>query len=340
VVVSLDFGVADQIAPEDQASFLQDLTAHIIEAGREKRRLGELAYASIYHWKTNRRGDAQPHSHVIIAGQHIDEETGRCRDFVNFQKGTSKHFDIWREVAEQQLDEALIEYGIPDWRDHMGPARGSVEEHRLLLQRVQADRPTLDALVAKITRRTAEEAISEPTLAPIDLPAFDEVFEPEPASRSEPEIKDQTPPEAITSEQANEPLEDAFDSPDIEWHGADEDYAMYGFAIGSDSDHGDVLMVAKRWDEGNRQWIQRAVIARFNSARTAAERAELVEKWNMAAQNNLYETMAEAERYWRLSGGVGDFLAEGPENGFVIPNSDEPDEPDVESDEPTFDFGL
>ena len=316
------------------------MTAHIIEAGREKRRLGELAYASIYHWKTNRRGDAQPHSHVIIAGQHIDEETGLRRDFVNFQKGTSKHFDIWREVAEQQLDEALIEYGIPSWRDKMGPERGSVEEHRQLLQRMQADRPTLDTLVAEITRRTAEKAIREPTLAPIDWPALDEVVEPEPASRSEPEIKDQTPPEAIPSAQVNETAYDAFDSPDFEWYGADEGYAMYGFAIKSTSGGGDVLMVAKRWDEGKELLIQRIVIARSDAVSTADERTAIAEEWNIAAQNNLGETMAEAERLWRLAGGLGDFLADGPENGFTILNSDEPDVPDVESDEPTVEFGL
>ena len=340
VVISLDSGVADQFVPEDQASFLQDLTAHIIEAGREKRRLGELAYASIYHWKTNSRGDAQPHTHVIIAGQHVDEETGLRRDFVNFQKGTSKHFDIWREVAEQQLDDAMIDYGIPDWRDKMGPERGSVEEHRQLLQRMQADRPTLDTLVAEITRRTAEKAIREPIPSRVDLPTPDEVFEPEPVGLSEPEINEQTPPASVTLVQANEPLEDAFDSPDFDWCGTVEDDAVYGFAVVSKSDEGDVLMVAKLWDAGGRLQIQRAKIGRFDSTSTADERAAIVERWNIDAQNNLDETMTAAERLWRLSGGVGDFLTEGPANAFTLPNSVEPDEPDVESDEPTFDFGL
>src|SRR5258708_7258885 len=83
IIVSLDSAVAAQIAPEDQAAFLRDLTEQTIAQVRERRHLGDIDHSGIFHWKTNSRGDAQPHAHLVLAASHVNEETDTRRDFVN-----------------------------------------------------------------------------------------------------------------------------------------------------------------------------------------------------------------------------------------------------------------
>lgn len=141
LMASLAGDVAALIPDHEQAAFMLEHERKTYELMRERRHLPPIDRSAIFHAKQNRQGEDQPHWHAIYAASFIKPETNIRKDFVNFEKGTSKHITIYHEVAEQALDEMMIEREGPEWKQQLPPPRGSVEAHQAMRAEIEQATP-------------------------------------------------------------------------------------------------------------------------------------------------------------------------------------------------------